>query len=181
MVLSIVMNSLVSLLFERCLNSVCWMLLIHRLNVLHKLFEFCCCSLNVNIVCFEKLCHINFKLKSVITLKYLWVFKRTTFVIYCFQHKYNLNELLVLRAQATFYLDATPTFVNMCLYVFSSKKLSYIKNWSHWCCSLGFFTSSGCWFISLEGSKWTCLSIFFFFLLTWVTSFFAVDLISSSS
>ena len=35
---------------------------------------FCCCSLNVNIVFFKQLYHITFKLRPIITLKYLWLF-----------------------------------------------------------------------------------------------------------
>ena len=47
-----------------------------------------------------------FEHKPIITLEYIWVFKHSTFLVYCFQHKCN-NTFLVPRALAILYLDAT--------------------------------------------------------------------------
>ena len=51
---------------------------------------FCCCSSNINIVFFKELCHFTFKLLTVINLENLGIFERTTFLINCSQHRYNL-------------------------------------------------------------------------------------------
>ena len=67
---------------------------------------------------FEQLCHLTFKFRAIITLKYLWVFKHTILLIDWFQHKCNL---------AWFF--GPGKFISWCninkiyLYVFPSKTL----------------------------------------------------------
>ena len=68
---------------------------------------FCCRSLNIKIVFFKELCHFIFKLRRIITLKYLGIFKHATLFIDCFQHKCNFLDFLVLKSLVTLYLDAT--------------------------------------------------------------------------
>ena len=64
------------------------------LNVFTKpvwmFLHFFCCSSNANLVLFKQCYHITFKLRLIVTLKYLCVFKHTTLLIYCFQNKWNL-------------------------------------------------------------------------------------------
>ena len=52
---------------------------------LHKgrmgVLVFCCCSSNIRTVFFRQLCQFFFKLRSIITLKYLWILKHVTLLI----------------------------------------------------------------------------------------------------
>ena len=72
------------------------LLKIHRLKqhfcqlFIMGVLVFCCSYSNIDFVFFKQLCHLTFKLRPIITLKYLWVLKHATFVIDCFQHKCNL-------------------------------------------------------------------------------------------
>ena len=86
------------------------------------------CSSNVRTVFFKQLCHITFKIRPIIVLEYLWVFKHTTLLMYCFQHKWNLTCFLGPKSFSNLYLDTTSTPVNICLYVFPSKTLWGTKN-----------------------------------------------------
>ena len=52
---------------------------------LHKgrmgVLVFCCCCSNIRTVFFRQLCHFFFKLRSIITLKYLLILKHVTLLI----------------------------------------------------------------------------------------------------
>ena len=50
---------------------------------------FRCCPSNINIVFFKELFHFFLKLKPIILLKYLGIFKHATLFIDFFQRKYN--------------------------------------------------------------------------------------------
>ena len=63
---------------------------------------FFCCFSNIGIMFFKQLCHITLKLRPIITLKYLVVFKCTTFITYCLQRRYILSWCLGLKG--SFYL-----------------------------------------------------------------------------
>ena len=52
----------------------------------------CSYSSNINIVFFKQLCHITFKLRPIITLKHLWIFKNTTLFI-CVSFKNIIRHL----------------------------------------------------------------------------------------
>ena len=103
-----------------------------------SILVFRCRFLDINIMFFKQLCHFIFKFRPIITLKYLGIFKHATFVIDCFQHKFNFAWFF--GPKGSLYLDATSTPVKIYLYVFPSKTLSGIYSKSNWCCSLGFAT-----------------------------------------
>ena len=86
-----------------------------------NLVEFFCC-LRMLILCFAS-SHITFKIKPIILLKYLWVFKHVVLFICCFQHKCNLTCFHGVRALVILYLCTTSTPVNMYLYVLPSNIL----------------------------------------------------------
>ena len=65
---------------------------------------------------------ITFKLRSIITLKYLWVFKHITFVCIVSNTKATALAFLVLRTLATLHLDNASTPTNVYLDLFHPKK-----------------------------------------------------------
>ena len=75
---------------------------------------FCSSSSNVNIMFFKHSCHINFKIMSIITLKYFLVFKHTTLFVYYFQHTCSLTCFLALKL---YYYLVSQSNINTCQHV----------------------------------------------------------------
>ena len=88
---------------------------------------FCFCSSNVNIGFFKQLCRITFKLRLIISLKDLWVFKHTALLIYSFQLKYDLNCFVGRKSFSDVYLNVTSSLVRMYLYVFLQRHYGKYK------------------------------------------------------
>ena len=88
-----------------------------------RMLLFPCPSSNISIVFFKQLCHFIIKLRPIVTLKCLRIFKHATLFIDGFQHKCNFAWFFRSKGQATLYLDATSMPVRIYLYVFPSKTL----------------------------------------------------------
>ena len=85
-----------------------------------SVLTFYCSSSKVNIIFPKRLYHIGFKLRLIMKLKYLYIFKDTAVLLYCFRHKLNLTCFIDSESSSDLILDAISTPLNVQLYVFPS-------------------------------------------------------------
>ena len=63
---------------------------------------FCCHPSNISIVCFKQFSHFTFKLRPIITSKYLGIVKHATVLIDRLQHKQNFAWFFGLKGSGDF-------------------------------------------------------------------------------